>query len=366
MNIGIATFHGAYNFGASLQEYALFSTIERLGHTPYVLSIPMEEAHGNSNPQWSDYTRFDLGPYRYARRVTRVTIEFLLKLVKKDSFLAFEKSHLRISNLPEVPGAPRFDVLVCGSDQVWNSRFTAGDPRYFLQFESPETKARIAYAPSFGARDQVPESFLPTLSELLKNIDILSCREQEGSDLVEQLTQRPCPQIADPVMLLSIEDWKKLAKAPPTLPKKKFIFCYDMRRQPLLREAAQELAAKAGASVYILEGFLGKNGWRSPIGPEEFLWLIQHAESVVTNSFHGTVLSLLFQKPLRVVYPGTMITRIKEILERLHLTHLLVSTREDANRPAVWDVAATQILIEQERSRARDFLKHALDGRVAL
>ena len=127
--------------------------------------------------------------------------------------------------------------------------------------------------------------------------------------------------------------------------------------------AAQALAAKAGnACVYFLEGHLGKKGWRSPVGPAEFLWLIQHAESVVTNSFHGTALSVIFQKPLRVVYPTGRITRIKELLERFQLTHLLLSGPEEANCPASWDAGATQILIEQERACARDFLQHALES----
>ncbi|MDD5350479.1 MAG: polysaccharide pyruvyl transferase family protein [Chthoniobacteraceae bacterium] len=360
MNAGIATFHHGYNYGATLQEYALFTAVEQMGHTAHILDIPLP-ATRNGQPHLGDYLCFDLGPYRYARRAFRVTVEFALKPFKQDTFLAFEQAHLRMGRLPGELGAPAYGALICGSDQVWNPQITDGDSRFFLRFDSPATKTRIAYAPSFGARDEVPESFLPALREYLQSIDILSCREQEGAETVEELTQRPCPRIPDPVMLLTPEDWSRLARPPRKMPAGKYIFCYDMRRGPLIMDAAHALEAQSGGSLYYLEGFRGKKGWRSPVGPAEFLWLIQHAETVITNSFHASVFSVLFQKPLRVVYPATMITRLKELLERLHLKHLLVSTVEDAARPAPWDAAATVPLIAAERALGRNFLQRALE-----
>lgn len=360
MNAAIVTFHRAYNFGAKLQQYALYSTTERMGHTPYVLDVIDEISNSLYYPKLKDFVNFNQNLERYCRTAARNLVEFSLMPFFQDVFQEFNKRRFRIGAMPGERGAPEYSALICGSDQVWNPQLTAGDPRYFLQFDSPATRLRIAYAPSFGASDQVPDSFLPELARLLSNIDVLSCREQEGCDLVERLVSRPCPRIVDPVMLLSENEWSKLAEAPRRKVPKKFVFCFDMQHTPLLHAVAQALARRLGASVYSLEGHLGKKGWRSPIGPAEFVWLIQNSSAVVTNSFHGTALSTIFRKPLKVVYPVGRVTRIREFLEHLDLTHLLVTQPEDSNTPATWDVGHTSRLIEAERARGTKFLHDAL------
>jgi hypothetical protein len=262
--------------------------------------------------------------------------------------------------MPGERGAPDYSALICGSDQIWNPQLTSANPRYFLEFDSLDKMLRIAFAPSFGASDQVPGSFIPELTRLLEKIDVLSCREQEGCDLVESLVSRPCPRIADPVVLLSASEWSQLAVPPRRAVPQKFVFCFDMQHSPLLRQTARSLAKRLGVPVYFLKGHLGKKGARSPVGPEEFVWLIENSSAVVTNSFHGAAMSVIFRKPLKVVYPVGRITRLRELLKHLDLTHLLVATSDDLDSPATWDTEHTSRLIEAKSARGILFLKNAL------
>jgi len=353
----VATLHRALNFGAALQAYALQSSIaEVVGHAGIIDYGPVVPDHAH---------------YTSGRALTKPAKLFLYALQigewrkRARRFHAFQKARLSLTErYPDLAALQAADLaadaLICGSDQIWNPRLPF-DPVFFLQFGSSSCR-RIAYAPSFGTPEVAPH-LLPRLRDYLSAFDALSCREKSGADLMENLTGREVFHAVDPTLFLEASAWKELAAQAETIKvPEDYILVYGLEDSPVLAEAV--LMAQRETKLPIVTLSVDLRRPRHPYshlvrsaGPLEFLSLLLHARSVVTNSMHGTIFSLIFEKPALFPRHETSGERIKDLFARLDIPN---------NSPivsvSVQDATRMRSLRQKLAAASRRFLEEALNG----
>lgn len=309
MNVGILTFHFSDNYGAALQAYALRRWLTEHGHRASFIDYrPAHIEHGGrlSLPTSPAQLKANLKVAYLA--VSAFVNQHFGDPQQREKFVRFRERFLGVHE----HGAPRdesawlaaareCDLIVAGSDQIWSpSQHHGFDPNYFLDFARPLPARKIAYAASFG-RDRVSSHEAALLPRLLDNFDAISVRETSGATLVEQATGEVPANVPDPTLLHT--HYPELTGASPAASEEPYVFCYALRSPHNIRETAELVARRLGCRI--LSPHNPHRRWRE-IGqtvypdPGEWVSLLQRAAFVVTNSFHGTVFSLLMRKPFIV------------------------------------------------------------------
>lgn len=304
MKVGILTFHNTLNYGAQLQLYALYTVLKEKGHDVEVVNYSNKMVLERETPripsavEWIEHPRGSLRLF-WAYPVTKT---------RKLAFNRFESEYLKISESikHERELTDRYDVIVVGSDQIWNPGCTGGDLTYFL-YELPKPyPRRIAYAASFGSG-----SFPIELSEIcgnaLRNFDAISVREKEGIQIVKDLSSRSAMLTLDPTLLLEKSQWDDLAG--DRIVSDKYVFAYVVSERTSTLAFAKRLAKARRAKLIALDCYHGRRSafgvtYLNAVSPEEFLSLIRYADSVVTSSFHGMALALAMEKDMFYVLNG--------------------------------------------------------------
>lgn len=365
MRIGKITLDGYFNYGNLLQNYALQQVllryadeVETLWHTGENFLPEMYWKWGWKEPikyliDWKEFrTRFQNG--HNGREMVRQG-----KLRDwADRYIHFRKN---VKDLRVI--SDEYDYFVTGSDQVWNPSF--GNESYlrenFLAFAPPEK--RISYAASISA-PEIPEEKEALFREGFSGMHTLSLREQAGADLAEAVSGRKAEVHADPTLLLPPEEWDVVSRAPVWYHNDDYILTYFLGTRP--DEAIQKLAKETGLSVVNL---LDDRVYAHYVtGVDEFLWAIKHARFVYTDSFHGTVFSILYRRPFVVcdrlgsVVTESMGSRIDTLLGMFRLEERR-GTKGNGymiSRPLQmpdWDVADEVLAYESARSAA--YLRNA-------
>ena len=322
MRIKIITCHDVYNVGASLQAYALMTYLQSLGNDVKIIDYkPAYLKHykliGVSNPVYDKpilrliYNILKL-PGRIKARYSKRKKEFDLFTEQYLSLTSQYKSNEELKNdLPEA------DVYIAGSDQIWNTLFHNGkDPAFYLEFV-PNYKVRASYAASF-ATDSIDEELKPQIRNWLLKFDYISVRESTGIKIINELGIKKGIQVLDPVFLLTKSQWENIEKQGDTL--EKFILVYDFDNDPQIKEHTLEIANKYSWKIYsVLDNdWCDRNFYQE--GPKTFLWLIHHAQYIITNSFHAVAFSLIYQKDFLVFKRKENInTRILDLMTELYL-----------------------------------------------
>ena len=293
---------------------------------------------------------------------------------REQVFKRFQREHLSLSSRTyDYTGLEKlvneYDAFVCGSDQVWNPRVHGGvnDPGYFLQFACGK-RCTVAYAPSFGV-SALPDACRQNLAEYVRNIDFVSVREDSGAKLLmdEGIS---APVVVDPTLLLSPEDYDKVAKRPEWLPERYLaVYKFSERNEydRLIKETARCLKLPV-VNIPAAVDSVFKTRW--DIGPAEFLAIIRDAELVCTDSFHATVFSTLYRTPC-IVFPRdapdskkSMNSRMEGLLKRLGID------ARYASNPVQWgdalaanfDYGEAHRRLGEWRSESAAFLARALTG----
>ena len=307
MKIGILTYHMADNYGAVLQAYALQQALFQLGMSSEILSTDFPDPE--EKPQQLSGAAAIL-----MRRVQQEEKK------RKELFQQFRDQYLRCSApylRSELEKAdPLYTLFMTGSDQVWNLRVLGADRCYFLPFT--EAKKRTSYAASFGG-EEIPETSRNWCEKELKEFARLSVREKSGQEYLKKLTGKESSVCLDPTLLLERKDWEKLVNTQEMPP---YYLLYMLKYDEELERRAKQKADETGAGLKVISGsFLprfGFDAW-SRVGITDWLTLMKNAEGVFTNSFHGTVFSLIFGRPLSVAKLGGNLSgrngRIEELLD---------------------------------------------------
>ena len=362
MKTGLVTFYHIHHYGALLQAYATERSVERCGSQCEIVDY-----YVNQN---NDLFRRPTGLGSAAADV-HTALHYAPLKARYQRFEEFSKQYLRISghrfeSLEELKNAELpYDVILSGSDQIWNPKiFPDGrfDPVFFGAFSR---RRKIAYAPSFGI-PHVPEGMEEELRGYLAGFSHVSVRERQGQVIVEEVTGKTVPVVLDPTLLLDREEWSAIAQSPAD---KGYILCYCISKPGALSPYIHALAEKTGLPVVQLCGIRQKVHPKAKCvldaGPAEFLGLFQNASYVCTNSFHGTVFSVQFQKPFfTAVAPSELAapesSRTFSILSRLGLTGRIIGKGDTAGLDDAIDWASVDRRLEEARQSSLTYLRAAL------
>ena len=205
-----------------------------------------------------------------------------------------------------------YEFYISGSDQVFHP--SVCNPAFFLDFV-PDSFLKISYAASLGSLT-VPKENEATFSNYLNNFDIISLRENDAVPVVSHYFKKPIYTNCDPTFLISSNEWNELIK--PYKIKRKFYLVYAIYWDKTLNSKLKELKEKSGFDIVtISDGFT--NVYHDKIvcdaGIDEFLWLIKKSEGIITSSFHGACLSMIFNKPLSVINNPDRPSRLSCLLQ---------------------------------------------------
>ena len=335
MKIKTITCHNVYNAGASLQAYALAEYLNSIGHECQIIDYKPDylkhyKLFGVSNPRYDKPVLREL--YNIAKFPGRLKARCGNRKKAYDRFTAdylpvtteFYSSNEELKSNP-----PEADIIFAGSDQIWNSVFNNGkDPAFYLDF-APLSAVKASYAASF-ATDNIATELKPQIKEWLSNMDYISVRESSGLNILNDLGIQGAVQVLDPVFLLPKEKWESIIEYIDE--NDPYILLYDFDKNEQLGLAARELACKNGWKVYsYLDNPYCDKCFKNA-GPRTFLGLIKNAEIVISNSFHATAFSLIFEKNFWVINRKESInTRMRDLVESINLGSRLVSNVFDIN-----------------------------------
>lgn len=364
MNIGIITFHRAENFGAVLQAYALQTYLSSLGHEVKIIDYrcaAIEQSYDIVNPRI-------LGSRKNVLLSTRLYfgrfINLKKRILKKARFKCFRKKYLYLTEaVNEVCEDMGFDAYITGSDQVWNLHLTHGlDKVYFLSFPMKDKAKKVAYAAS---SEEDPKGLLwknkKVISNLLNDFDSVSVREEFLKKDIARYVDKPVHVCVDPTLLLEREAYSQVLNVPEVA--EKYVLIYHMTPTREGVSLANRIAQTYGYRVIEIFGGYTKlrdnSRYKCDLGPSEILGYISRAEVVITTSFHGLALSLIFNKAFWIMdHSGNY--RQRNLLSLLGLENRLVYNPAECDIDAKIDYTEvnTQLSIAVEESK--QFLNNSL------
>jgi hypothetical protein len=321
MKIGIITFHWGTNYGGVLQAYSLQQFLSK-------------------NIEGSEVYMINYAPKTHSESLMKCVLTKSVKQIpsnittffKEKKFVPFRQKYLnttrRYYSLDDLKtDYPDFDVYICGSDQVWNPYIvsTYGIP-YYLPFGKDQTK-RISFAVSFGCTEY-PDDKMAIIKPLIERFDALSVREKTGVSILNKGGIENVKMMPDPTLLLERSDLDAISNVNSSL-EGSFAFFYSLQdNQVLVRKISDYFGKREGISVVNT-----KKSKYSTLSIETWLSNIKNSKYVITNSFHGAVFSILFNKQF-IVVPiegrlSGMNDRIYTLLDKFELRERLVETFDE-------------------------------------
>jgi len=357
MKIAILTQPLHSNYGGILQNYALQTVLLRMGHEPVTLDIRQKQT-GENPPIPQQFKSFIATMlYRLRGKNTWKDVAWPFSTYKANKKLIHESqrvfinSHIRLSKqlcteeeVRQYAVQEHFDAYVVGSDQVWRPLYNFLLSSMYLGFLSADDKAvKIAYAASFGTNKwESATEETEILRELAQRFDAISVREHSGIDLCRKYLDTDAIQLLDPTMLLSADDYKVLAKkAGKDLPYEKFTFSYILDADDEKANVQNNVLRMVGLPHYALRvnlelsPYTRKNTVQKQLPSRVECWLsaFGKAECVVTDSFHGTVFSILHHRPFVVL--GNKVrgmARIETLLNMFGLEDRIVNANTSLDK----------------------------------
>ena len=285
--VAIITIWDLINYGNRLQNYAVTVIAQKRGLDPETIIVDKSKALGK----------------RTTVRDMSYFLKFLVSNGKKTRWGARCKffDDFSVKNIPSreidnIDDWNRYDYAFIGSDQIWNAEIIEPLPYVYGQMFTPEKV--LCVSPSFGI-DGFGSDIEEVISGYLNRLEHISVREHSGAEIVKRLTGKEVPVFIDPTLMLTSNEWKKVERKPLRMTKKKYILKYFLGKESESSICdTEQLVNEYGYEVIkLLEP---NNPWMYVSGPAEFIYLIHHAEAILTDSFHACVFSILFKKPFWV------------------------------------------------------------------
>ena len=376
MNIGILTRRAGFNHGSSLQAYAMATFIRNLGHNVHILNYDEYFSHPLwklrplvENIQWRLYKTFPL----LLKPFLRSKISYLkIRAAQYRRFKKFEKEFLPLTKYTLqtkqqlFKESKKYDKLVCGSDQIWSPLLF--DSNFMFDFMKEDMHKVVAYAPSIGVSDikLIPEQEI----NLMKKIDNISCREENGAKIISELTGKDVPVVIDPTLMVAHEEWKKMASTSEIKIETPYILCYFLG-QNIPHVYLKLLRKKLNCKIVNIQMFNRLNMVESDIeisdiGPCDFLYLIDNATWICTDSFHATIFSCQFKKRFNVFErfkPSdyrNQNSRIHTLVKILKIAQSLKTIDEITDISFKVDYNETELSLEKWRKTSEEYITKAL------
>lgn len=297
MNIGIITLSASYNCGSLLQCYALKNILKKYGDVEVINFTSV-----------ASKKQYDIIPHSLLSKLKKefrhLGIVSALKK-EKESYNAFQRDYLQLLGeeyfADDLIGiGDKYDVVVVGSDQVWNVCMSDFDEAFFCDWVKTQ---RVAYAPSLGGHDIRECEYKDRIISYIKQFDNISVREQMGKQCLEEVIGKKVKKVLDPTLLLNPSVWQGLTGA--RLVKQDYIFYYSWAYcNEDLFKIVQNRSRETGLPVYVIDA----HKWCShscekfgftlcrEAGPLAFLNLMANAKECYVESFHGMIFAYIFKK----------------------------------------------------------------------
>lgn len=382
--IGILTlFQGNRNWGGALQAYALKTLLESNYADARVDLLLYRDGYSVVYPnrwrQMAQYTPLEIirqGRKRLAWRREAPRLQARLQ-TRNLLFVRFEQAcitNTRQYTSDNLMNAAReYDCLICGSDQIWNPNVAR--PGFFLTTVAHEC-VKIAYAASI-AREGLSLRERAVMMPLIARFDAISVREKTAKVMLESDLPpgHPVVEALDPALMLPRAQWEALIRDIPPMAEKyalAFFFADSLKARRRIGAycEANGLALKTipfAAQQYIATDDQGDGERQYDVGPREFVRLLHDAQCVFTDSFHGAVFSILFQKPFCVFERDRQTkvsknVRLYDLLEKFGLSGRLIDDgdRLDAVMRQPIDFGPVQTILHEQRERSLAFLTGAI------
>ena len=375
--VGIITIHRIFNYGSILQAYALCKVIRDMGYDVEIIDYCFPNSF-HLNKDISNKDRFASNSVGIKQKILKYVYAIGLLEQHWKMLIAMKKllnTSSAIYKNPDtlVEAGAKYDIFVTGSDQVWNPRYTKGDPSFLLYF-APDNKRKIAYAASFGV-SEIEKEYKYIYKNLLLRYDVISVREKTGTKLVAQLTDniKNATTVLDPTLLLSREQWNTLIPS-ERLIKEKYVLCYYLNYTfnafPYVDDLATHIHDITGYRIIRLgrppmKFFNRGQKFYVKAGPYEMMRLIRDAELVLTTSFHGTAFAVNFGIPVYSIVQSRMSddSRQLNLLKLVHLDYRIIALGDEFPRlkDLKYDVSPSVQLLEKVRRDSLSFLNDALN-----
>lgn len=372
MKVAILTITDGCNYGNRLQNYALQNVLEELGcevetlrrgtlrdKTGFSLLKQVMKNMGKTLLGREDTEHYKKRRYRRFQRFNR-------------QYISFSKDILHDNVAPEGL-AEQFDYFICGSDQIWNAYFEVVNcdlKNHLAFFAKPEQ--RVSYAASFGTNDIAP-GYEHLFCDELSKFKAIGVREASGINIVKKYCDRDDGvEVLDPTLLISSDKWKKIASKPGYMRSGKYIVTYFLGgKSDVMSTYIQNISNQYRAKVINLDiefkqdnEIENKDSFTTT--PDEFIWLIANAECVLTDSFHGTIFAILFNKPFAVFQRvatekgNEMGGRINALLKKFGLTQFYGDIDNPQIYPQPYSKDYIDLVLQIERNKSISFLKNSL------
>lgn len=379
--VGICACYNNYNFGSMLQSFATQEIIEENGFEPEYIIYNKNKSLKfkiKSLPRLFNvsFVKSKLKELKKRKDINnhvevKKNIEIRKKLFdnfQKEFYRNFSKEYIEYEDLKK--GAKEYDSVLVGSDQLWLP-IGLGTNFYNLMFV-PDEINKISYATSFGV-SAVPWYQKSRTKKYLDRINYLSTRELKGKEIIKEISGLDANVVVDPTLLFNGKEWEKFIPNKEVV-EDKYVFCYFLGNVKEYRDEAQKIANKFGYKTVIiphLDEFVESDENFGDIklyevGPKEFVNLIRNAEFVCTDSFHGTVFSLLNHKKFMTFNryaegsKNSRNSRIDSLCSQVGISDRRYNNNIENIEKEI-DYVAVDKKIEELRSFSKNFLKKALN-----
>lgn len=334
--VNLLTIHWGLSYGAVLQTYATCRVLERHGHKVSVINI--------INPKQKE-------SYKSIRAVFCAVMEWQFHRFKRKYFSGLTKKMYSL----DMPHIESSDYIVVGSDQVWNRALTSPlELTFFVDFDSDIKK--ISLSSSFGKQDwHEDEGYSNKVKSLLDKFSAVSVREETGQNLLKTKFNRTAEVLIDPTLALDNYEELILDNKP-----RNSIYTFFINRRSQYTEIVNQISDSLDVPIF----YHSKFTYYFKNSPQHWLTYIKNSSVIITDSFHGVVFSILFEKQFFVICgEEDKFTRIKNLLNLLGLNDRYVLSVEDykerkGDLEKGIDYYAVNDILKVERERFADFIKH--------
>lgn len=362
MKIGIVTWYKNGNYGGTLQAYALSHYLQTKGYKVEFIN-------------YSNNYSFKNRLLRFAKNIGMLLLfpksHFSRKKIWKFVSDNLTETRLLTNRKDLINYSKKFDKVICGSDQIWSCAHGLDD-FYFLTFVDKDK--RISYAPSIGY-NQLPHEYEKKFVDYIRDFNNISIREEEGKKIIYRLCNINATVVLDPTFLLSKEDWVKFSKNSKLNLKEKYILCYFLKDSKEYIEKVNYLKNKTKLKTIFIS--IEKNrtvpiNYQMVTGVEDFVYLINNAEFILTDSFHGFAFSLNLNKKVAVFKrfednePKGQNSRIYNLIQIAGLNKdIIINSNEELYKlySKKMDFSKININLNKKRKESIYFLEKSIGGK---
>lgn len=369
--IGIITFHASYNCGSMLQAYAMQCFLRKNGYDSEIIDFSC----AGQKRLYSLYSKNNS-----IKNILRNSVFLIHRkriLNNYDRYEKFKREQFKLTSYSTEKSHEIIDcykAVIAGADQIWNITIADYDDAYFLSWV--KNAKRIAYAPSFGAKD--PALYTENINKYkkyLNDFDYLSIRENNGQKWLYDLIGKEVPVVLDPTLIIEKKDYDKIISDELSLPEK-YIFYYSPNFSLNINKLVNKISQKYNLPVIAFNAksfyLRGMNFTKFKLpdaeDPTIYLQLMKNAAIVITTSFHGSIFSTIFKKNFWVIKNGNMFgsdDRVLTLVKQLDIEDRLIPIEfdDDFNYMQNINYENYEANLRELKESSQEYLLAALEGK---